>query len=125
MAAFRGWGADLVRIFFYRGNTISDEHKQGLVALAFATARDQLVESKAILVRSDVHKSTINDGVHMIDPNGWHGTFAFKTSDQLLSEYHVAAHGYTNGKEDFNLQRATSTSEKADKTPVGGHSQIR
>lgn len=35
--------ADLVQIFFYIGNTISDERKRRLVDLAYATAQDQLL----------------------------------------------------------------------------------
>ncbi|KAL4934186.1 uncharacterized protein BDV17DRAFT_248553 [Aspergillus undulatus] len=113
-------GVNFVRIFFYGGNTISPERKRSLVALAYATARDQLLAPKAILIRSDMHNTTTNNGRHVVDPKGWHGTFAFKGSDQLLREYHVASHGYTDGKEDFALKEATHTSEKADSTRRGG-----
>lgn len=44
-------GVNFVRIFFYGGNTISPERKRSLVALAYATARDQLLAPKAILIR--------------------------------------------------------------------------
>lgn len=71
-------------------------------------------------ISSDMHNTTTNNGRHVVDPQGWHGTFAFKASDQLLREYHVASHGYTNGKEDFALKEATHTSEKADSTRRGG-----
>lgn len=50
MAAARG-GVNFVRIYFYGGNTISAERKRSLVALAYATARDQLLAPKAILIR--------------------------------------------------------------------------
>lgn len=59
-------------------------------------------------------------GRHVIDPNGWHGTFAFKAADQLQREYHVASHGYTDGKEVFALANATHTPEKADSSRRGG-----
>lgn len=54
------------------------------------------------------------------DPNGWHGTFAFKNKEQVEREYHVATHGYTGGKEDFILKEATHTPEKQDSTPRRG-----
>jgi hypothetical protein len=54
------------------------------------------------------------------DPNGWHGTFAFKDSYQTQQEVHVASQGYTNGKEDFVLNVATHSQEKEDITPRRG-----
>ncbi|GLA50036.1 hypothetical protein AnigIFM63604_006052 [Aspergillus niger] len=119
MDAARG-GVNFVRIFFYAGSAISIERKRALVALAYVTARDQLLAPKAILIRADLHKTTSNKGRHVIDPKGWHGTFAFKGSDQVSREYHVASHGYTEGKEDFTLKEATHTPEKADDTRRGG-----
>jgi hypothetical protein len=44
-------GVNFVKFFFYVGNTISTERKQKLVALAYATARDQQVAPTAILIR--------------------------------------------------------------------------
>ena len=67
-----------------------------------------------------MHNTTTNNGRHVVDPKGWHGTFAFKGSDQLLREYHVASHGYTTGKEDFILKEATHTLEKTDGIRRGG-----
>jgi hypothetical protein len=78
------------------------------------------VEANQFLTRSDIHNTTTNKGRHVIDPKGWHGTFAFKASDQLLREYHVASHGYTSGKEGFVLKEATHTPEKADNIRRGG-----
>ncbi|WQF81933.1 hypothetical protein CDEST_06947 [Colletotrichum destructivum] len=97
-------GANLVRYFFYVGNTISKQRKQSLVALAYATALD----------RADIHDTTTLNGRRVKDPNGWHGTFAFKDNDQVHREFHVATHGYTNGKEDFTLKGASHSSEKKD-----------
>ncbi|RAL00787.1 uncharacterized protein BO80DRAFT_382110, partial [Aspergillus ibericus CBS 121593] len=119
-------GVNFVRIFFYNGNNLSLERKRALVALAYATARDQLLAPKEILIRvdsipsADLHKTTSNKGRHIIDPRDWHGTFAFKGSDQVSREYHVASHGYTNGKEDLTLTEATHTPEKPDNTCRGG-----
>ncbi|KAL6709555.1 hypothetical protein ACN47E_001490 [Coniothyrium glycines] len=113
-------GVNFVRFFFYTDNSISIARKQALVALAYATARDQLLMPKAILIRADIHNSTIINGKRQKDPNGWHGTFAFKDSEQVQREYHVAAHGYTKGKEDFVLKDATHTPEKKDSTPKYG-----
>ncbi|KAF9885155.1 hypothetical protein FE257_000681 [Aspergillus nanangensis] len=118
MAAARG--ANFVRYFFYAGNTISPDRRKALVALAYATARDQQLAPKAILIRSEMHDTTTIEGKHAKDPRGWHGTFAFKVNDQVEREFHVASHGYTNGKEDFTLRAATHTPEKQDKTPRGG-----
>jgi hypothetical protein len=44
-------GVNFVKYFFYLGNTISPDRKAALVALAYATARDQELAPKAILIR--------------------------------------------------------------------------
>jgi hypothetical protein len=44
-------GVNFVRYFFYAGNTIQKQRKQELVALAYATARDQQLDPKEILIR--------------------------------------------------------------------------
>lgn len=49
--AARG-GINFVKYFFYTGNTIAPDRKKALVALAYATARDQQLAPKAILIRS-------------------------------------------------------------------------
>lgn len=72
------------------------------------------------LIRSELHNTTTVDGRHVKDPRGWQGTFAYKDDDQVHREFHIASHGYTNGKEEFTLSEATHTPEKADKTPRGG-----
>ncbi|KAK2801135.1 hypothetical protein FQN50_007864 [Emmonsiellopsis sp. PD_5] len=95
-------GVNFVRFFFYANNTISPSRKSALVALAYATARDQKLAPKAVLVRSDVHDTTTVEGRHAKDPKGWHCTFAFKADDQAEKEFHVASHGYTNGKDRQN-----------------------
>ncbi|KAJ0422997.1 hypothetical protein BJY00DRAFT_310596 [Aspergillus carlsbadensis] len=118
MAAARG-GINFVRYFFYRGDTISPERRRALVALAYATARDRQLAPKKILIRSDIHENTIKNGQYVKDPGGWHGTFAFKDSDQVDRSFHVASHGYTNGREDFALAKATHDPEKSDQTPRG------
>ncbi|UDD60631.1 hypothetical protein AFCA_008021 [Aspergillus flavus] len=84
-------GVNFVRIFFYAKNTISAKRKKALVGLAYQTARDQLLAPKEILIRED----------------------------QLLRQYHVASHRYTSSKEEYILQKATHTPEKADDTPRG------
>lgn len=48
--AARG-GINFVKYFFYAGNTIAPDRKKVLVALAYATARDQQLAPKAILIR--------------------------------------------------------------------------
>lgn len=73
-----------------------------------------------LLIRSGLHNTTTRMGKHVIDPQGWHGTFAFKTEGQLEREYHVASHGYTNGKQEYTLTKATHTPEKADGIKRGG-----
>ncbi|OJD23310.1 hypothetical protein ACJ73_05334 [Blastomyces percursus] len=86
-------GVNFVRYFFYAGNTISSSRKKTLVALAYATARDQKLAPKAILIRSDMHDTTTVEGKHVKDPKGWHGTFALKADDQVELEFHVASIG--------------------------------
>lgn len=44
-------GVNFIRYFFYAGNTISPDRKRKLIALAYATARDQKLAPKAILIR--------------------------------------------------------------------------
>jgi hypothetical protein len=44
-------GVNLVRYFFYAGNTIKKQCKQELVTLTYATARDQQLCPKEILIR--------------------------------------------------------------------------
>ena len=70
--------------------------------------------------RSDVHETTTMDGKRVKDPKGWHGTFAYKDNVQMDREFHVASHGYTDGKENFTLTESTHTPEKSDSTPRGG-----
>ncbi|KXX76394.1 hypothetical protein MMYC01_207304 [Madurella mycetomatis] len=79
-------GVNFVRYFFYAGNTITKQRKQALVALAYATARDLQLAPKAILIRADIHDTTTFNGKYGKDPNGWHGTFAFKDNDQIRKE---------------------------------------
>ena len=67
-----------------------------------------------------MHDTTTVNGRHVKDPNGWHGTFAFKDSQQVSQEFHVATHGYTSGKEDFTLKHATHSPEKRDGTQKRG-----
>ncbi|PYI30887.1 hypothetical protein BP00DRAFT_475895 [Aspergillus indologenus CBS 114.80] len=119
MAAAQG-GINMVRYFFYGGTNIGSRRKNALVALAYATARDLELAPKAVLIRSELHKTTSMGGKHVEDPKGWHGTFAFKNNDQMERSFHVTSHGYTNGKEDFVLRDATHTPEKWDGTPRGG-----
>ncbi|PYH81544.1 hypothetical protein BO82DRAFT_383629 [Aspergillus uvarum CBS 121591] len=119
MAAANG-GINMVRYFFYQGSTITPKQKKALVALDYATARDLQLTPKAILSRSELHKTTSMEGKRVENPRGWHGTFAFKNNDQVERSFHVASYGYTNGKEDFILKEATHTPEKRDGTPRGG-----
>ncbi|KAJ0418187.1 hypothetical protein BJY00DRAFT_315236 [Aspergillus carlsbadensis] len=107
------------RIFFYGLATISTERRSALVDLAYATARDQLLAPKAILIRSDLHMTTSHGGKHIPDPIGWHCTIAFKSEDQITRAYHVTSHGYTKGKDDFSLAQAIHSEEKPDNTPRG------
>ncbi|ODA83066.1 hypothetical protein RJ55_01575 [Drechmeria coniospora] len=109
-------GANLVRYFFYLGNGIKADRKKALVALAYATARDQKLAPKMISIRADLHNTTSINGKHDADPRGWHGTFAFKDNDQVHEAFHVASHGYTAGPGDFILEEATHSPEKKDST---------
>lgn len=132
-------GANLVRYFFYAGTTIKESRKQALIALAYATAREQYIAPKAILIRfvsafadspllkliriiarADIHDTTTILGRHQKDPQGWHGTFAYKDASNVIRELHESAHGYTTGKDDFTLKEATATLAKKDSTPRGG-----
>jgi len=48
--AARG-GVNFVRVYFYGLGNIPEHRKRALVALAYSTARDQLLAPKAILIR--------------------------------------------------------------------------
>ncbi|PVH93026.1 hypothetical protein DM02DRAFT_542361 [Periconia macrospinosa] len=109
-------GVNLVRFFFYRGMTISAERQQKLVGLAYATAQSQGIAPTAILIRADIHDTTVVNGKRIKDPKGFHGTFAYKTEQQTGDETHVTGHGYTTGKDNFILREAVHTSEKKDDT---------
>ncbi|RMD44834.1 hypothetical protein DV735_g420, partial [Chaetothyriales sp. CBS 134920] len=114
-------GANFVRYFFYRGFEMDAETKQRAVALAYATAREQKLAPSKILIRASLHDTTsIGGGKHARDPNGWHLTLAFKDKEHEAIGYHVASHGYTAGKNNFTLVRATHGNEKPDDTPRGG-----
>ncbi|GKZ52054.1 hypothetical protein AbraIFM66951_010162 [Aspergillus brasiliensis] len=115
-----GGGINFVRFYFYQGFLLPPERQKALVALAYSTARDQKLAPKAILIRSDIHDTTSINGQRVKDPNGWHVTMAFKDNDQVERLFHVTSHGYTNGKEDFVLKKATHDPEKVDSTPRGG-----
>jgi hypothetical protein len=39
-------------------------------------------------------------------------------------DFHVATHGYTNGKEDFSLKDATHTPEEKDSTPKANGKEV-
>jgi len=74
----------------------------------------------AMCRRADIHDTTTINGKRQKDPHGWHGTFAFKDSQQVQREFHIATHGYTEGKENLVLKDATHTAEKKDSTPRRG-----
>ncbi|KAL1953050.1 hypothetical protein VTO42DRAFT_3722 [Malbranchea cinnamomea] len=65
-----------------------------------------------ILPPSEASMSTIQKAGMVRSPS--------KTGDQVDQEFHVASHGYTNGKEDFVLEEVIHTPEKKDSTPRGG-----
>ena len=149
--------ADLVQIFFYIGNTISDERKRRLMDLAYATAQDQLLHHtwgnmrrhthapSVILVTWHIYalsmlcclisrwkciltnhqsgltftKTTTANVRRVIDTEGWHATFAFKTKYQVKRFAHTTGHGYTIGKDNFTLRKTTQDLEKSDATPRG------
>lgn len=78
---------------------------------------ESLSGANQIQIRSDIHETTTMDGKHGKDSRGWHGTFAYKDSVQMDWEFHIALHGYTDGKENFTLMEATHSPEKGDSTP--------
>jgi hypothetical protein len=73
-----------------------------------------------VFIRSDLHDTTSVNGVWQKDPDGYHCTLAFKDGSQVERDFHVASHGYTAGKEDFTLRKATHTQEKKDTTKRRG-----
>lgn len=65
-----------------------------------------------------LHDTTsVGGGKHAKDPDGWHLTLAFKDNEQDTLGIHVASHGYTSGKDDYVLLKATHRGAKSDDTP--------
>lgn len=69
-----------------------------------------------ILIRSLLHDTTIVAGRKRTDPGGWHRTFSFKSEEQVSQGVHITSHGYTAGKESYNLTIASPTPAKEDTT---------
>lgn len=64
-------------------------------------------------------KTTTANVRRVIDTEGWHATFAFETKYEVKRFAHTTGHGYTNGKDNFTLRKATLDLEKSDYTPRG------
>ncbi|PYI01432.1 hypothetical protein BO78DRAFT_411429 [Aspergillus sclerotiicarbonarius CBS 121057] len=65
---------------------------------------------------SEIHKTTSMNGMHQIDPLGYHVTLCFKDEQQLLRGTHVSSHGYVKDQDNLEFIQATHTREKSDKT---------
>ncbi|KAK2737610.1 hypothetical protein FQN55_000966 [Onygenales sp. PD_40] len=106
---------NLVKYYFYKGMIPRDpDLLQNMVSLAYQTARDRKLYPKAILIRSRPHKTTTMNGEHQEDPNGWHLTFCYKDQEQLTNNVHTACHGYTPGKDNWQLVKSTHAGTKLD-----------
>ncbi|EDP50770.1 hypothetical protein KXV70_001074 [Aspergillus fumigatus] len=106
---------NLVKYYFYKGMMPKDpELLKNMVSLAYQTARDRKLYPKAILIRSGSHNTTTINGTHQEDPNGWHLTFCYKDSTQLANGCHTACHGYTPGKDVWELVKSTHAGVKSD-----------
>ncbi|PWY89709.1 hypothetical protein BO94DRAFT_44079 [Aspergillus sclerotioniger CBS 115572] len=108
---------NVVKDYFYRGFTPkTEERARQLIALAYQTARDQKLYPRAILIRSEIHKTTSMSGMHQVDPLGYHITLCFKDEQQLLRGTHVSSHGYVRDQDNLEFIQATHTEEKSDNT---------
>ncbi|CAI7574126.1 unnamed protein product [Penicillium glandicola] len=106
---------NIVKYYFYEGMLPANPHRlQALIALAYQTARDRKLYPKAILIRSNEHSSTSQNGFHKPDPLGWHVTLCFKDEIQLANKTHTASHGYVKGKGDLTFTKATHSNPKLD-----------
>lgn len=128
---------NMVRYFFYRENFPRTQKRlQTLVGLAYQTARDRKLYSKAVLIRyanqglnpvahamilmirwrlsSEAHDTTSIGGKYQKDPLGRHVTLCYKDQAQLAQGTHVASHGYVKEKDDTELMQATHDPAKAD-----------
>ncbi|KAM7216098.1 hypothetical protein V8F06_008571 [Rhypophila decipiens] len=100
---------NIVKYYFHGRNVPrSQERITQLVRLAYQTATNKAIYSKAVFIRSDVHDTTSQNGRRVKDPLGDHVTFSYKTQDQLGRETHIACHG-----------EATHADEKFDSTKKG------
>ncbi|EGD92003.1 hypothetical protein H112_00606 [Trichophyton rubrum D6] len=106
---------NIVRYFFQRGVLPKNAaERQGLIALAYQTARDKGLYPKAILIRSGLHKTTGSRRKARVDPLGWNITMSSKDSEQCAKNTHVTSHGYVKGKFDLQFIGATHAGEKID-----------
>ncbi|KAL4995611.1 hypothetical protein BDV10DRAFT_128272 [Aspergillus recurvatus] len=108
---------NLVKFYFYKGFVPkSEERARQLITLAYQNARDQKLYPKAILIRSEIYKTTSINGIHQVDPLGYHVTLCFKDEQQLLRGTHVASHGYVRDQDNLEFIKAPHTPEKPDNT---------
>ncbi|PYH65284.1 uncharacterized protein BO88DRAFT_438218 [Aspergillus vadensis CBS 113365] len=106
---------NIVKYYFYRGMMPQEQELlRNMVSLAYQTARDRKLYPRAILIRSRSHNTTSFNGVHQLDPNGWHLTFCYKDTAQLANGTHTACHGYTPNKDVWELVKSTHDGVKSD-----------
>ena len=83
---------------------------------AFCSYFSYKQQLRQCLYRSGFHKTTTINGKYQDDPNSWHLTFCYKDEEQLANETLTACHGYTSGKDIYELVKPTHAGEKADAT---------
>ncbi|TWU72917.1 hypothetical protein ED733_004770 [Metarhizium rileyi] len=74
-----------------------------------------------IFDKSEVHSTTIINGIVQKDPKGDHVTISYKTQDHLGRETHVACHGYVKDPLTLEFKEATHAAEKADSILKGNN----
>ncbi|OAQ60945.1 hypothetical protein VFPPC_01984 [Pochonia chlamydosporia 170] len=108
---------NIVRYYFHKRNAPKDaDRMRKLIALAYQTARDKKLYPKAVLIRSEVHRTTTINGIRQDDPRGLHVTLCYKDQDQLNRDVHVACHGYVTDEVSLEFTEATHAGEKPDST---------
>ncbi|KAI0469697.1 hypothetical protein GGR56DRAFT_247715 [Xylariaceae sp. FL0804] len=117
---------NVVKYYFHKDHVPRSAARiRQLVALAYQTARDRQLYPRAVFIRSDLHVTTMINGVYQRDPKGHHITLCYKDDEHMKNDTHVACHGYVADTGTMSFKEATHAGEKPDSTLKGNRAQTR
>ncbi|OTB17493.1 hypothetical protein K445DRAFT_10195 [Daldinia sp. EC12] len=107
-----------VSYYFYKKMVAPKRHDElwKRVALAYQTVTDHEPHPQEVLIRSNMHDTTIRNGRPQKDPKGSHLTISHKNADQTTRKRHITSHGYVSSETDHKFAEATHRKEKSDST---------